>query len=210
MKLSSTAFSNNSRIPGEFAFGVMDQAKHVALSDNRNPPLKWTDVPAGTRSFALCCIDTDVPTRPDDVNQEGRSVPADLPRTEFVHWLIADIPASFRGFTAGSCSDGITAGGKRAPSGPADSVQGVNDYTSWFANDPDMTGTYLGYDGPCPPWNDSLVHHYHFTLYALDRDSLGLASGFSLNELRQALLGRVLAQASLTGTYSLNPALADA
>ena len=31
-----------------------------------------------------------------------------------------------------------------------------------------MGGDYFGYDGPFPPFNDSLVHHYVFTLYALD------------------------------------------
>jgi len=31
-----------------------------------------------------------------------------------------------------------------------------------------MKGTYFGYDGPAPPWNDSVVHHYAFTLYAVD------------------------------------------
>ena len=31
-----------------------------------------------------------------------------------------------------------------------------------------MFGDYYGYDGPCPPWNDELVHRYVFTLYALD------------------------------------------
>ena len=30
-----------------------------------------------------------------------------------------------------------------------------------------MAGNYFGYDGPFPPFNDSLVHHYVFTLYAL-------------------------------------------
>ena len=205
MNIRSDSFSDQGVIPGEFAFGVIDPRTHVALSANRNPHLAWTDVPEGTASFVLCCIDSDVPTRGDDVNQEGRSVPADLPRTEFVHWLMADIPAAQRELTAGSCSDGISAGGKRAPAGPAGSVQGVNDYTGWFAGDADMAGTYLGYDGPCPPWNDSIVHHYHFILYALDVPSLGLSTGFDLAALRQALMGRVLAEARLTGRYSLNP-----
>ena len=31
-----------------------------------------------------------------------------------------------------------------------------------------MEGQYFGYDGPCPPWNDSRVHHYQFRLLALD------------------------------------------
>lgn len=207
MQLSSDSFDHQGSIPGEFAFGVIDAAQHVALSSNRNPQLSWSGAPAGTRSFVICCIDSDVPTRPDDVNQEGREVPEDLPRTEFVHWLLANIPADVTSISAGSCSDGITAGGKQDPAGPAGSVQGVNDYTGWFAGDADMAGTYLGYDGPCPPWNDSLIHHYHFTVYAIDRPSLDLPQGFDLAALRQALMGRVLGEASLTGSYTLNPRL---
>lgn len=205
MQLISDSFKPDQPIPGEFAFCTPDPAEHVQMAPNRNPHLAWTDVPQGTQSFVICCIDTDVPTKPDDVNQEGRTVPANLPRTEFAHWLISDIPAATRTIAAASCSDGISAGGKQDPQGPEGSVQGLNDYTAWFAGDADMQGTYLGYDGPCPPWNDSLVHHYHFTLYALDTPSLGLSKGFDLAALRQALEGHVLAEASLTGTYSLNP-----
>ena len=40
---------------------------------NRNPQLSWSDVPAATRSLVLICVDSDVPTRADDVNQEGRA-----------------------------------------------------------------------------------------------------------------------------------------
>jgi phosphatidylethanolamine-binding protein (PEBP) family uncharacterized protein len=45
---------------------------------------------------------------------------------------------------------------------------GINDYTNWFTSEANMRGDYYGYDGPGPPWNDALVHHYAFTLYALD------------------------------------------
>ena len=86
-------------------------------------------------------------------------------------------------------------------------MQGVNDYTGWFAGDADMGGDYLGYDGPCPPWNDARLHHYHFKLHALDVAALSLRHGFTLAELRAAMAGRVLAEAELIGTYSLNPAL---
>jgi Raf kinase inhibitor-like YbhB/YbcL family protein len=84
-------------------------------------------------------------------------------------------------------------------------VQGVNDFTGWFAGDADMGGEYLGYDGPCPPWNDALVHHYHFRLYALDVPSLALIEGFSVTDLRAAMASHVLDEAELIGTYSLNP-----
>jgi len=71
-----------------------------------------------------------------------------------------------------------------------------------------MEGTYRGYDGPCPPWNDSIVHHYTFTLYALDVESLPVTGNFTAADVRKAMEGHVLAEASLTGTYSLNPDVA--
>jgi Raf kinase inhibitor-like YbhB/YbcL family protein len=127
---------------------------------------------------------------------------------EFTHWLMANIPAECGELAAGACSDEVTPRGKREPFGPPGSVQGVNDFTGWFGGDADMGGEYLGYDGPCPPWNDSLLHHYHFKIHALDMATLPLVKGFSLAELRAAMVGHVLAEAELVGTYSLNPALA--
>jgi Raf kinase inhibitor-like YbhB/YbcL family protein len=134
-------------------------------------------------------------------------VPADLPRVEFVHWLMANIPAECGELSAGACSDSITPRGKREPVGPPGSVQGVNDYTGWFAGDAEMGGEYLGYDGPCPPWNDTLLHHYHFTIHAIDVAALPLVKGFSREQLRAAMAGHVLDQATLVGTYSMNPAV---
>ncbi|GGA31261.1 YbhB/YbcL family Raf kinase inhibitor-like protein [Dyella nitratireducens] len=205
MQLRSDNFQHGQAIPPQLAFARL--GKPVALSDNLSPHLAWKDAPAGTRSFVLTCIDNDVPSKPDDVNKEGRTVPADLPRVEFVHWLMANIPAECGELAEGACSDDITPHGKQQPYGPPGSVQGVNSYTDWFAGDVQMEGSYLGYDGPCPPWNDSLVHHYHFRVYALDTPSLPLSQGFLLEELRAAMAGHVLAEALLTGTYSLNPAV---
>lgn len=71
-----------------------------------------------------------------------------------------------------------------------------------------MAGDYYGYDGPCPPWNDAIVHHYVFTIYALDLDRLPLEGRFTGAQVREAIEGHVLDQASLTGTYTLNPKLA--
>ena len=71
----------------------------------------------------------------------------------------------------------------------------------------DMGGVYGSYDGPCPPWNDSIVHHYHFTVYALDVETLGLSGEFGGDDVRQAIEGHVLAQAEHVGTYSMNPAV---
>jgi Raf kinase inhibitor-like YbhB/YbcL family protein len=71
-----------------------------------------------------------------------------------------------------------------------------------------MAGDYFGYDGPCPPWNDAIVHHYVFTVYALDLDRLPIEGVFTGAQAIAAMQGHVVAQASITGTYTLNPRLA--
>ena len=209
MFLNSDSFSEGGRIPAAFAFARPDPETHATLSDNRSPHLAWGDAPSGTRSYAVLCIDDDVPTVGDDVNVEGRTVPADLPRTEFVHWLMVDVPPGVTSLAAGACSDGVTAGGKQTPSGPSGARQGVNDYTAWFAGNADMGGTYLGYDGPAPPWNDERLHHYHFEVVALDVERLDVSDGFGLADLRAAMEGHVLERVRRTGTYTQNPALLD-
>ena len=92
MELSTMAFANNGVIPTEFAFCAMDAVAHVKLSANHNPDFTWTGLPAGTKSLALLCHDPDVPSRGDDVNQEGRTVPAALARVDFFHWVLVDLP----------------------------------------------------------------------------------------------------------------------
>ena len=73
MKLTSKSFENNGTIPEAFAFAKKDPVNHFALSGNKNPHLSWSDVPDGAKSFVLVCHDPDVPSKPDDVNQKGRS-----------------------------------------------------------------------------------------------------------------------------------------
>lgn len=208
MKLSSQSIQDGQPIAGEFAFAVPDANSHVALSSNRNPHLAWSDVPAGTQSFVVVCHDPDVPSKGDDVNQEGRTVPADLPRVDFYHWLLLDIPATTTEIQAGSQADGVVARGKSGPAAPQGLRHGINDYTGWFAGDAQMAGQYFGYDGPCPPWNDSIVHRYIFTVYALATPTLQVEGEINGANVKAALAkAQVLGQASITGTYSLNPAV---
>ena len=207
MRIEIPSFADGARIPGEFAFAIPDADAHVALSSNRNPRVRWSGLPDGTRSLALICHDPDVPTVPDDVNMEGRTVPADLPRTDFTHWVLVDIDPELGEIPAGADSDAVTPQGK--PGGATGyGVRGRNDYTGWFSGDTVMGGVYHGYDGPGPPWNDERLHHYVFTLYALDCDSLPLGGDFGRPEVLAAMEGCLLAEASWTGTYTLNPDLA--
>lgn len=206
MKLTSESFEDGGIIPGRCGFCVKDPKIFLRLSQNLSPQLEWRGVPDETQSFALICIDLHAPaTKPDYVNTPGQLIPARYPRGEFVHWLMVDIPAEVTELAEGRCSKAVIPGGKRIPDGPDGSQQGLNDYTGWFAGDKDMEGPYLGYDGPCPPFNDSIPHHYVFTLYALDVPALGLAAGFTLAALRKALKNHVLAEATLTGRYTTNP-----
>jgi hypothetical protein len=66
-------------------------------------------------------------------------------------------------------------------------VEGVND----FGN--------RGYGGPAPPRGHG-VHHYHFTLHALDQP-LDLEPGATKTQLLDAIEGHILAQGELVGTY---------
>ncbi|MBK8176438.1 MAG: YbhB/YbcL family Raf kinase inhibitor-like protein [Rhodospirillales bacterium] len=200
------AWAHGDPIPDEYAFCVPAEQGHIAMGPNVSPAIRWSNAPEGTRSYAIVCCDPDVPSRGDDVNQEGKVVSADLPRVDFFHWVLVDIPPSTRKLAKGADSSGITPGGK--PTGRSDfGVRGINNYTDWFASDEQMKGDYGGYDGPCPPWNDELVHHYHFSVYALDVASLDLPARFGGADALQAMDTHVLASGRWTGTYTLNAKL---
>lgn len=184
-----------------------DPDSRVTLSANCNPNLKWDDVPKGVRSFAVICCDPDVPGQPDDVNREGRTISEDVSRTDFYHWALIDIPDSVTEIASASHSSKVTPKGKSAADAPAGMRHGINDYTSWFAGDTDMGGQYFGYDGPCPPWNDSIVHNYHFTVYALDIGVLPVDGAFTGQQALDAMQTHIIDQASMIGTYALNPAV---
>lgn len=200
------AWANGDSIPDGYAFCVPDEKNHVAMGKNLSPAIRWREVPNGTQSFAIICHDPDVPSKPDNVNKEGLVVPAGLARVDFFHWVLVDIPADINELPKGADSDGIKPGGK--PPGPSRyGRRGINNYTDWFASDEQMKGDYGGYDGPCPPWNDEVVHRYHFTVYALGVPSLNLDGRFTGPDALRALHHHILAKGSWMGTYSLNPAV---
>lgn len=202
MNLHSDSFAHRDPIPAEYALGTPG-----GFGGNRNPHLAWDGVPDGTRSFALLCVDPDVPTDPALAADASTAIPVEHPRGDFVHWVVADIPADARSIGEGSCSDGPTPGGK--PAGrDAGGRRGLNDYTGWFAGDARMGGDWHGYDGPYPPAHDARLHRYFFRLFALDVPALDLPQRFTGGDALRAMQGHVLAEAALYGTYTLNPAVA--
>lgn len=89
MKLTSSAFEARGKIP----------KKHTGEGDDVSPPLAWTDVPDGARSFAVLCHDPDAPlVKPASYG--------------FEHWVLYGIPGDVR----------------ELPEGGGDYVKGANDF----------------------------------------------------------------------------------
>ena len=205
MNFEIKSFKNNGKIPEKYAFCKPDENTVVTFSDNINPHLIWSDVPLGTKSLAIVCYDSDVPSVGDDVNQAGKTVSASLPRVNFYHWLLANIPININEIPEGAISNKVVTRGKKC--GDTDfGFAGINNYTDWFANDEDMKGIYADYDGPCPPWNDEIIHHYHFELYALDT-VLDLPKKYNADDFIKNAENHILDKKEWIGTYTLNKKL---
>ena len=148
--VSLDGWKNGQAIPAKYALGQIPESGHFQFGGNTSPSIRWEGTPTDTKSFVIICHDPDVPSVADEVNQEGKIVPADLPRVIYYHWVLADIPAHQTNLAEGVASQGVTPRGKSSGKKPY-GLAGLNDYTQWFAGDPEMGGHYADYDGPCPP-----------------------------------------------------------
>ncbi|QFG26629.1 YbhB/YbcL family Raf kinase inhibitor-like protein [Actinomadura sp. WMMB 499] len=98
----------------------------------------------------------------------------DAPSGTFAHWLVAGI-------------DPVTTGldpGER----PTGAILGRNDYGA------------EGYGGPKPPAGDD-PHRYFFRLYGL-AEPTGLGTGFTAEDLRDAMQDKIVASGTLVGTFA--------
>ncbi len=66
IRLTSSAFSEGAAIP----------ARYTCDGQDISPPLKWSNIPPGTKSFALVCDDPDAPVG------------------IWVHWVLYGLPGS--------------------------------------------------------------------------------------------------------------------
>jgi Raf kinase inhibitor-like YbhB/YbcL family protein len=89
--LTSSAFESGKPVPQDY----------TADGRNVSPPLRWGEVPAGTRSLALVCEDPDAP------------------RGLFTHWVAFNLPAD-----TAELGEGVPA----KPALPDGTVQGTNDF----------------------------------------------------------------------------------
>ncbi|NOZ75316.1 MAG: YbhB/YbcL family Raf kinase inhibitor-like protein [FCB group bacterium] len=104
-------------------------------------------------------------------------VDPDAPMGDWIHWIAWNIPADLSSLPAGV--------------NPLDQTRFIQGTNSWGRT---------GYGGPCPPPGHG-IHHYHFTLYALDVEKINLDTGAGIKDLHAAIDGHILAQARITGTY---------
>jgi Raf kinase inhibitor-like YbhB/YbcL family protein len=84
-KLTSSAVADNAPLPSKYAGN--NKTNPNCVGENVSPPLAWSNVPAGTKSFALLMTDP-----------EGRA------GLGVVHWVAYGIPTSVTGFAAGEVS----------------------------------------------------------------------------------------------------------
>jgi Raf kinase inhibitor-like YbhB/YbcL family protein len=190
------------RFPDQAAFCPPDAVK----TKNVSPSVTWSPGPARTQSYALLMVDPDVPRDFSQINKAGTVIVADAPRVTIHHWVLIDIPPTTTSLPSGIDSDGVVPHGK-AVGETGHGRRGANVFTSFFASNAQMAGTYGGYDGPCPPINDERVHRYVVRVFALDTPSLGLTGAFDGPAVEKAMLRHILAKGEVIGTYTLNPHL---
>jgi len=103
----------------------------------------------------------------------------DAPGGTWTHWAAFDIAADATGLSEDYPKD--------------DRVGAVRQAVTDFKRP--------GYGGPCPPRGHG-THHYRFRLLALDVDRLDLPAKARFDDVAAAVAGHILAEATLTGTYS--------
>jgi len=193
------AKSNGQTLLPENASCVSTGSDKSAPGPNKSPAVSWSKGPKGTRSYALTMVDPDVPADFSLFNKADKTIPKDFKRMEFVHWVLADIPATRTSLTEGMDGNGPSSSGlplERTTYGR----RGQNGAGGGNLKD----GPHGGYMGACPPWNDERIHSYHVTVYALDVYQLNLPDIFTRADLLAAAKGHILASGSQELFYTLN------
>ncbi len=99
----------------------------------------------------------------------------DAPRENgWYHWLVVNIPSK---------TNSIEKGGK---------IIGATETITDFET--------TGYGGACPPVGHG-IHHYDFTIYALDVDKINVKSTDKPKKVEEAILKHAIAKSTITGLY---------
>jgi hypothetical protein len=179
---------------------VVNRQGKTARGANKSPALSWSRGPAGTRSYALTMVDPTVPTDRSAFNKPGITIARNVQRSDFAHWVLADIPAPLTYLPQGADGNGIVKGGlplRHTTHGR----RGQNGAGGGSLKD----GPHGGYMGACPPANDERIHQYRLTIYALNVEKLNLPDLFTRADLLAAMKGHILASGTAELRYTLNP-----
>ncbi|GBG85103.1 hypothetical protein CBR_g39562 [Chara braunii] len=163
-RVTSTAFTNGGKIPHKFT------SDGHAPQTNLSPPIAWHNLPEGTESLAVIMVDVDAPDPRD-------------PISEWVHWVVYDIPPALKELPGGLNSKQAFNEGMYQ-----EIKEGHNDFK------------VPGYIGPNPPPNGT--HRYVIRVYALDQMMGKLGNKVSKDKLEAAMEGHILAETEIVGTYS--------
>ncbi len=172
--LTSSELIEQGLIPLKYA----NAAWGVEGGQNLSPQLSWSSAPPGTKSFALSCIDADLPLDAEWFPFKNQIQAGTLPGDLFIHWVACDLPASVSELSEGASPSSM-------PSGTCELM------TSFGA---------AGYGGPAPPKGHK-AHAYVFTLYALNVNTIGLSAEAGYGDFVSAMRGKVIATASLVAYF---------
>jgi len=188
----------NGFIPAKYAYCTADGKGATKNGGNVSPKISWSGKVDEAKSYVVLVVDKDVPASFELANQKDKVIPVDFSRQDFYHWVLVDIPVKRTSLAEGRSSTKVIEGGK--PLGKtAYGVNGQNDYAKM------NKGPNGGYDGPCPPWNDERMHHYHFSVYALDVESLELKKNFSGRDVEKAMAAHIVGKGEVVGRFTTNP-----
>jgi Raf kinase inhibitor-like YbhB/YbcL family protein len=92
MELRSDSFPNGGRIPKAYVMRAIG-------GENRSPHFRWSEPPAGTKSFVLSITD------PHPI------------ASNWMHWIVIDLPADARGLPEGASGRAMPAGSRELRNG---------------------------------------------------------------------------------------------
>lgn len=147
-----------------------------AFKDGGKIPVQYVMPAIGGKNVSLPFAWTDPP---QGIKSFALSIVDPHPvANNWVHWIVINIPPDVRTLAEG-------ASGKNMPAG---SRELKNSYGK------------TGYGGPQPPKGTG-DHPYVVTVYALDVSNLELSPNADLAAFQNALKGKILAEATITGYY---------
>jgi Raf kinase inhibitor-like YbhB/YbcL family protein len=158
--------------------------KHSAVADLRLESDSFADgaaIPerhAGRHGRSPSLRWTGVPAETEELVLLVEDPDAPMPQP-FVHWVVYNIPPT------------VTELAEALPPTEVPLGEGIRQGRHTAGGE--------GYLGPMPPPGHG-IHHYHFQLFALDRQ-LDLSAPVDRDQLVNAMRGHVLAQGEIVGTF---------